>query len=348
MKPPAFWSLPRSAPGLLSALLLPASKIWEVAAARRQARARPVQVDVPVLCIGNLTAGGTGKSPMVAALQVRLAGQGVAVHVVSRGYGGWIIGPHRVDEQHDSFQDVGDEPLMLAANGPVWVSHDRVAGARAAIADGAQLILLDDGFQNPALHKDASILMVDAGAGFGNGRVIPAGPLREPVTRGLGRADLTVVLGPELQRATCRAEWPELASTPSVDAELIPMRTGLPLEGEDLMAFAGIGRPQKFFETLRQMGANLIATHAFADHQPFPPAILRRLIRESREASAVLVTTEKDAVRLPPSLRTEILTVLVRLEPSDWAPIDALIARLLSSPDGTRDPSAKAAGPGSK
>ena len=330
MKPPAFWSNRRDTPGLVSTVLLPLSSLWQLGAGFRARRAIPESVDVPVLCIGNLTAGGAGKSPMVAALQVRLAGQGIDVHVISRGYGGSIAGPHRVSERSDSFEKVGDEPLMLSANGTVWVSRDRVTGAKAAAAAGAELILLDDGFQNPGLYKDASILMVDAGQGFGNGRVIPAGPLREPVSQGLSRADLAVVLGPGDQRTACRETWPELQSLMSLDAELVPQQTGLPLEGEDVMAFAGIGRPQKFFDTLRGMGANLVATHAFADHQPFPPAILRRLLKESREASAVLVTTEKDAVRLPQSMRMEVLTVQVRLEPVDWAPIDALVQRLLT------------------
>ena len=329
MKAPRFWSNDRHAPGLLSSVLLPLSALWTLGTRLRATRSDPVQVDVPVLCIGNLTAGGAGKTPMVAALQTRLKGQGIAVHVVSRGYGGTLKGPHLVDERKDRFQDVGDEPLMLSANGPVWVARDRVAGARAAIAAGAQLILLDDGFQNPGLHKDASILMVDAGAGFGNGRVIPAGPLREPVVQGLGRADLAVLLGPSDGRDRSRRDWPELSAIPSLDAGLVPQQTGLPLRDEDVMAFAGIGRPGKFFDTLREMGANLIATHAFDDHQPFPPAILRRLLKESREASAVLVTTEKDAVRLPQSMRTEVLTVQVRFEPTDWEPIDNIVQRLV-------------------
>jgi tetraacyldisaccharide 4'-kinase len=338
MKAPGFWSNDRHAPGLLSTALMPISALWSLGARMRSGRAMPERVDAPVLCVGNLTAGGAGKSPMVAALQNRLAGQGCKVHVVSRGYGGRTVGPHLVDERKDRFQDVGDEPLMLAANGPVWVSRDRAAGARAAVAAGADLILLDDGFQNPGLHKDASVLMVDAGQGFGNGRVIPAGPLREPVSQGLSRADLALVLGPGDQRTACRETWPELQSLTSLDAELIPQQTGLPLEDEDVMAFAGIGRPQKFFDTLRGMGANLVATHAFADHQPFPPAILRRLLKESREASAVLVTTEKDAVRLPRSMRMEVLTVQVRLEPVDWAPIDALVQRLLAQGGSHRNP----------
>ena len=329
MKAPAFWFNHRRTPGFLAWVLYPFSLIWLLAGWFRRYSARPYRAEVPVLCIGNLTAGGGGKSPMVAALQLRLGQAGIDAHVLSRGYGGRTRGPHRVDADSDSFADVGDEPLMLAANGTVWVARDRAAGARAIAAAGAELILLDDGFQNPSLHKDAAILMVDAGQGYGNGRVIPAGPLREPVPSGHARANLTVVLGPARDRKRCREDWPELSAMPSVDGELVPMRTGLPLEDEEVIAFAGIARPQKFFQTLRDMGANLLATHAFADHQPFPPAILRRLIRESREASAVLVTTEKDAVRLPPELRTEILTVQVRLEPEDWGPIDALIDRLL-------------------
>lgn len=329
MKAPAFWFNDRESPGWAAWLLYPLSLLWSLAGWTRRTRADPYRAAAPVLCIGNLTSGGGGKSPMVAALQLRLAGIGINAHVVSRGYGGRIRGPHRVDENRDSFTDVGDEPLMLSANGPVWVARDRVAGAKAAVSAGAELILLDDGFQNPGLFKDASILMVDAGQGYGNGLLIPAGPLREAVASGHERSDLSVVLGPVPARQRCRENWPELAATPSIDAQLVPMRTGLPLEDEEVIAFAGIARPEKFFATLRDMGANLLATHAFADHQPFPPAILRRLIRESREASAVLVTTEKDAVRLPQELRTEILTVLVRLEPEDWAPIDAVIDRLV-------------------
>lgn len=329
MKAPAFWFRERNRPGWIARMLYPLSLIWLLFGWLRRIRATPQRVKVPVLCIGNLTAGGGGKSPMVVALQQRLHQKGIDTHVLSRGYGGRLKGPHRVDGDADSFVDVGDEPLMLSANGAVWIARDRVAGAKAAETAGAEIILLDDGFQDPALCKDASILMVDAGQGYGNCRIIPAGPLREPVSSGHARADFSVVLGPARDRQRCRSDWPELSAMPSVDAELVPMRTGLPLQDEEVIAFAGIARPQKFFDTLHDMGANLLATHVFADHQPFPPAILRRLIKESREASAILVTTEKDAVRLPQELRTEILTVQVRLEPVDWAPIDALIDRLL-------------------
>ena len=199
----------------------------------------------------------------------------------------------------------------------------------------ARLLILDDGFQDPRLGKDASIIVVDAGVGFGNGRLIPAGPLREPIAKGLARADLAVLIGSEAERHAALQTWPELASLPTVGARLKPLPTGLPLEGIEAVAFAGIGRPAKFFDTLRGMGVRLIATHAFPDHHAYAPQIVRRLISEARGRSAALITTEKDAVRLPASLRGEVLTVQVTLEIEDWAPIDALLARITSGENQT-------------
>lgn len=331
MKAPAFWSNPPDRVGWQARVLSPAAAIWCAATRRRFQKATPVRAGAPVLCIGNLTAGGTGKTPMVAALMTRLASHGIAAHVVSRGYGGRIEGPHLVDPLEDTPSDVGDEPLMLAARGLVWVAKDRIAGARAAVAGGAKLILLDDGFQNPGLHKDAAILMIDAGAGFGNGYVIPAGPLREPVEGGLSRADLAVLIGTDTETASLRARWPILQTARTLDARLVPLQTGFPLTGEPVVAFAGIGRPAKFFATLHEMGAKIVGTHSFPDHHAYAPAIIRRLISEARGQDALLVTTEKDAVRLPSSLRAEVLTVQVALEPADWGPVDLLIDRLLDT-----------------
>ena len=328
MKAPGFWSNPPDRPGWQARLLAPASGLWRAGAAWRARRAQPVTVDAPVLCIGNLTAGGAGKTPMVAALMERLATRGLSPHVVSRGYGGRIEGPHLVDPMDDNAADVGDEPLLLAARGLVWVAKDRVAGARRATDAKARLILLDDGFQNPTLIKDAGIVMVDAGAGFGNGRLIPAGPLREPVDEGLSRADLIILVGSDAERAAAVSRWPQLDSLKVIGAELKPLLTGLPIEGEEVVAFAGIGRPEKFFQTLRGMGAKLVATHAFADHQTYAPALIRRMIADARGRGAILMTTEKDAVRLPDSLRREVLTVQVSLEPESWDAIDSLIDRI--------------------
>ncbi|MEM7745699.1 MAG: tetraacyldisaccharide 4'-kinase [Pseudomonadota bacterium] len=327
MKAPRFWSNPPDRPGWQSRLLAPASLLWRLGATVRRHRTRSTRVDAPVLCIGNLTAGGTGKTPMVAALMDRLSARGVPAHVVSRGYGGGLNGPHLVDPLEDSANAVGDEPLLLAARGLVWVAKDRGAGARAAADRRAPLILLDDGFQNPGLGKDASIVMVDAGVGFGNGRVIPAGPLREPIDDGLDRADLTVLVGSAADRARAIDQWPVLAD--AIGAELSPLPTGLPLSETRVVAFAGIGRPEKFFQTLRSMGADLAEVHPFPDHHDYAPAIIRRLIARARSIDAMLVTTEKDAVRLPSALRAEVLTVMVRLELTDWARVDALLDRLL-------------------
>ncbi|MEL6476228.1 MAG: tetraacyldisaccharide 4'-kinase [Pseudomonadota bacterium] len=327
MKAPGFWWRP---PGVGAALLAPLSCLWKIGARVRAQRLHPVKAPVPVLCIGNLTAGGGGKTPMAMACLARLAARGVAAHLVSRGHGGRLTGPHRVDPARDASSDVGDEPLLLASLAPVWIARDRAAGVFAAAEAGADLVVLDDGFQNPGLVKDAAILMVDAGQGFGNGRVIPAGPLREPVAQGLARADLIVLVGRPETRARAISAWPVLAE--ALGAEMVAPPTGLDLAGQKVIAFAGIARPAKFFETLRGQGADLLRTEEFADHAPFSPRVLDRLVREARRLDALLVTTEKDAVRLPPAFSREVMALPVRLEPLDWAPIDRILAQLAAKP----------------
>ena len=328
MKAPRFWSNPADRPGWQARLLVPAAWLWRLGAWWRGRRVAPYRAPVPVVCVGNLTAGGAGKTPMVAALLARLVAQGRDPHVVSRGHGGRLgrAGPHRVDPDRDSHAEVGDEPLLLAALAPVWVARDRAAGVRAAAAAGAGLILMDDGFQNPSVVKDRSILMVDAGPGFGNARLIPAGPLREPVGAGLARADLVVLVGTGAERRAAAGRWPGLAG--AVAARLAPRRTGLSLAGERVLAFAGIGRPDKFFATLRGLGAEIVEAVAFEDHCDYPPAVLRRLQRRALAEDAMLVTTEKDAVRLPAGFRPEVVVVQVHLEPDDWAAIDQVFAQL--------------------
>jgi tetraacyldisaccharide 4'-kinase len=197
---------------------------------------------------------------------------------------------------------------------------------RAAAAAGAGLILMDDGLQNPSVVKDRAILMVDAGPGFGNGRLIPAGPLREQVCAGLARADAVVLVGTQAERRAAVGRWPGLAG--AVAARLVPRRTGLSLAGERVLAFAGIGRPGKFFATLRAMGAEIVEAVAFADHCAYPAAVLRRLQRRALAEDAMLVTTEKDAVRLPAGFRREVVVVQVHLEPDDWTAIDQVFAQL--------------------
>lgn len=234
-----------------------------------------------------------------------------------------------MDLRRHSAAQVGDEPLLLSAFAPVWVSTDRAAGARAAEDAGAEVLILDDGFQNPDVAKDLSLVVVDAHAGFGNGMCLPAGPLREPVGKGLKRADLLLSIGEPAAQQTFTARWGDRpGGLPRVTGALSPLATGMDWQGMRAFAFAGIGRPGKFFATLKQAGVELAATRALADHQPLSPALLARLSREADSLGAQLVTTEKDAARLPPDWRGRVLSFPVRLQLEDWAPIDARLGEL--------------------
>jgi tetraacyldisaccharide 4'-kinase len=311
-------------------VLAPLAALW-TAVTRARLRRPGERVGVPVICVGNLTVGGAGKTPTVIALAQWLVARGVAPHVISRGYGGSLPGPVRVDERRHSAAEVGDEPLLIAPFAPVWVARDRLAAARAAVEDGAEVILMDDGLQNPGLAKDLSIVVVDAGFGFGNGRVMPAGPLREPVVDGLKRADLVLAIGSAEECGRLMAEWPELAARDRVTGRLEPLLTGMRWLGLRALAFAGIGRPEKFFATLRGLGAEVVAAHAFPDHAAYPPMLLSRLTAEAKARGAQLVTTEKDAVRMPPAMRRQVLALPVRLQIDDWSAVDRALERLLAA-----------------
>ena len=310
MKPLNFWYTSANALDWRARFLAPLGALYGAMTAYRVRQAPTYVSPRPVICIGNLNAGGTGKTPTTIALAQMLVSMGHSPHIVSRGYGGSLTGPHAVNAT-DNASEVGDEPLLLAAFAPTWVSKDRALGIEAACKAGASHILMDDGFQNPSVKKDMAIVVVDAGKGFGNGLCLPAGPLREPVNEGLKRADFVLSIGTEAQQAQFAANTP--ISVPHLKGFLEPLQTGLDFANMRCIAFAGIGHPEKFFNTLRDLGAQIIRAEGLADHQTLTPALMKRLSNDALLQDAQLVTTEKDAVRLPQSFRQHVVTVPVRL-----------------------------------
>ncbi len=317
MKAPGFWRKG----GMLPVLLSPFGAIYALGGRLRHRFATPYRAPIPVICVGNLTLGGTGKTPTAIDLIQRLNARGVTVHAVTRGYGGSERGPRRIDVAQDSARRVGDEPLLLAAHAPTWVAKDRATGMRAAVAAGAEVLVLDDGFQNPGFAKDLSLVVVDGEAGFGNGRVFPAGPLREPVMQGLARANAVVMMG---------TGDISTFDTPVLRARLEARESGMSFDGERVFAFAGIGRPEKFFATLRGMGAKIMDSEAFPDHHVYTGAMVNRLIARADEQMLIAVTTEKDMVKMPPSVRSVVWPVPIGIEWDDEAAIEALLDRVLA------------------
>ena len=305
MRAPAFWS----EDSFISRLLSPIGCAYGYAAAARSRRAKPARVNRPVICIGNLVAGGAGKTPVALAVAERLSTRGLKPHFLTRGYGGRIVGPHRVEPDQHRAADVGDEALLLAQRATTWISRDRAAGAQAAERDGADIIVMDDGLQNHGLVKDLSLVVIDGAYGIGNGRVIPAGPLREFRQDGLARADGIVVLGAVSGKTA--AILPD--SVPVFEASLVPTRD-FGKDGAAVVAFAGIGRPSKFFDTLSASGAQVIENRSFPDHHLYAKSEIAALKSLAARHGATLVTTEKDFIRLDPNAAAgiEAFPVLVQ------------------------------------
>lgn len=307
MRAPRFWDWRAGGHDFPAGLLSPASWLYAGIGTLRQRR-RPWCAPVPVLCCGNLTVGGTGKTTVALDLGRRLVTRHRRVAFLTRGYGGDIRHSVRVQAGMHTARDVGDEAMLLAQVAPCYVGADRTQTARLAIADGADCLIMDDGLQNPGLRRDFSIVVVDGHQGFGNGRVLPAGPLREPVSSGLSRAQAVLLIG-EDRTGVLGNLAPHL---PCHHATLQQERSNLPA-GCHVVAFAGIGRPSKFFDGIRRLGLDMRQSVAFADHHPYHPAELAQLLKTAHAMNARLVTTPKDFVRLPPDFQAKVTAIGVSL-----------------------------------
>jgi tetraacyldisaccharide 4'-kinase len=302
-------------------LLSPLSAIGAAITARRVARPG-WRAPVPVICCGNVTVGGAGKTSLVLDLALRLKARGRTVHILLRGYGGRSRGTHRVTPA-DTAAEVGDEALLLAAVAPTWTGADRAASARAAVAAGATVLLMDDGLQNPSLHKDLSLLVVDGATGFGNGRVLPAGPLREPVAVGAARCQAAVVIGAAM---LLPVPLPVLRATLVQGPEIAGLR------GKRVLAFAGIAYPNKFFAPLTAAGIEVVRRLPFPDHHPYSRRELDELLAEADRLNAIPVTTPKDAVRLPVEIRDRVQVVGVGLAWDEEAVLSTLLDGVFENP----------------
>ena len=322
MRPPDFW---RSDNGI-ARLLEPIGLMVGAITARRLARAQPLRVDVPVVCVGNLTVGGAGKTPAAQAVAARLAARGLTPAILTRGYGGSVRGPIMVDRHRHTVADVGDEALLHARSFPVWIARNRADGARAAIAAGATALVMDDGHQHASLAKDLSLVVIDGTTGFGNGRIIPAGPLRESVQAGLARADGVIIMGDDLRGLARR-----LSPLPVIRAHLAPGPERASLRGQRVVAFAGIGDPHKFFRTLSDIGAQVVARHPFDDHYVFESADIQPILDEAYSLDALPVTTAKDAVRLPPDQAQQVNVLTVAAEWDTPGVLDRLLDQALAA-----------------
>lgn len=317
MQAPDFWRAGNG--GWRSFMLSPFGVIYGAMTTARARRPADWVSPVPVLCIGNVVVGGAGKTQVVIDLARRLTERGFKPHILLRGYGGSVSGPHLVNPASDDAATVGDEALLSAATAPAWVGADRAASAKQAVEAGADLLIMDDGLQNPGLAKTLSFIVVDGAYGVGNGRCMPAGPLREPLANALARADAVIRIG--------GGAISEPNTLPVFEAETVPAPTAPVLKDEKVVAFAGIGQPDKFFTTLERAGADVIARHSFDDHRPYTVDDIDRMAQEAARTGGRLMTTTKDFVRVPGAARAKVEAYPVTLE---WKDAEALMTFAIS------------------
>ncbi len=313
MKTPRFWQTNNST----SRLLAPLSAAYALGAWADRRFTTPQLAPLPVIAIGNVTAGGAGKTPTTLALIPLLRAMGHTPHILTRGYRGASLTAHRVNDG-DDWHIVGDEALLLAKAAPTWVGANRLASANAAAANGATILVCDDALQHHALRKNVTLLVIDGAFGIGNGKLLPAGPLREPLASAAKRCDAAIIIGEDAQQLAAQL------TIPVINAKLVPSSDTAFLLMENWLAFAGIGRPEKFFATLRACGATLLATESFPDHHTYSAQDIAQLIANAEKLGASLITTEKDAVKIPPAYAGVIRVLPVNLrfdEPSHIAEI---------------------------
>lgn len=323
MQAPNFWHSERKQ--AIATLLSPLGWLYGLATKTRLATTRAWTSPVPIICIGNLVTGGTGKTPVALDLAKRLQAKGRNVHFLSRGYGGQERGPLRVEPEKHGFARVGDEPLLLAAQAPTWISRERRAGCIAAAKAGADIIIMDDGFQNPYVKKDFSIIIIDGCYGFGNKKLIPAGPLRETIADGLARAQAVVIIGED------RTGSLDLVSSyghSPISASLITGPVPEDIKGKPVVAFTGIGRPDKFFETVSGLGCVVQKKIPFADHHPYSRTDIKLLSNTAKKGNARLLSTEKDASRLPTPFLSEVTIVPITLKWDNKESIETLLDKI--------------------
>lgn len=328
---PSWWY---AEPGLASVILKPVARLYGAIAARRLTRTAPYRSSLPVICVGNFTAGGSGKTPFTAMLARDLIARGERPVILTRGYGGSLKGPHWVDAARDAAALTGDEPLLLAKRAPVFLSRDRMAGAQAIEARGdATVIVMDDGLQNPALAKTLSFAVIDTSRRLGNWQVIPAGPLRLPLAVQAKLVDALVYNGQVNPHFQDEMAW--RCPVPALHAWLQPDGVAF-LAGARVVAYAGIGNPDRFFDTLRAHGATVVETLPFPDHARFTDADADRLLALASCHDAQLITTEKDHVRLSGSPKlaalaaaSRTLPVEMKLHAASQTTLEALLTKAL-------------------
>jgi tetraacyldisaccharide 4'-kinase len=320
VQPPDFWH----DDSWIGRALEPVGRVYGAVTTARAARADAPRAGIPVISVGGLTLGGAGKTPVAMAIAHMLAARGRKPAVVLRGYGGRLRGPVRVDPAIHGVDEVGDEALLHAAQGPTWVAKKRFVGVVAARDAGIDIAVLDDGHQTPGLHKDLKIVVIRGQDPFGNGRIFPAGPLRENPSDALARADAVVLMDGDATNVAARLP----RGLAVARARLEPDAATLGLRGQRVVAFAGIGYPARFFAMLDAIGARVVARHPFEDHQAFGPADIGPILDEAFALGAIPVTTAKDAVRLRPDQRQQVNVAGIAVRWENDRALDELLRRV--------------------